>query len=87
MTDVTHSMVSITLSVPEEMKDEMEKFPEINWSEVARQSIDEKLEELRFLEEFKRESDLTQEEAVKLGRQLNEELAERYDETENEVRS
>jgi len=80
-------MVSITLSVPEEMKDEMEKFPEINWSEVARQSIDEKLEELRFLEEFKRESDLTQEEAVKLGRQLNEELAERYDETENEVRS
>jgi len=87
VTDVTHSMVSITLSVPEEMKDEMEKFPEINWSEVARQSIDEKLEELRFLEEFKRESDLTQEEAVKLGRQLNEELAERYDETENEVRS
>ena len=80
-------MVSITLSVPEEMKDEMEKFPEINWSEVARQSIDEKLEELRFLEEFKKESDLTQEEAVKLGRQLNEELAERYDETENEVRS
>jgi hypothetical protein len=80
-------MVSITLSVPEEMKDEMENFPEINWSEVARQSIDEKLEELKFLEEFKRESDLTQEEAVKLGRQLNEELAGRYDETENEVRS
>lgn len=80
-------MVSITLSVPEEMKDEMEEFPEINWSEVARQSIDEKLQELRFLEEFKKESDLTEEEAVKLGRRLNEELAERYDETENEVRS
>ncbi|MDZ7688779.1 MAG: hypothetical protein U5J64_08680 [Halobacteriales archaeon] len=80
-------MVSITLSVPEEMKDEMEEFPEINWSEVARQSIDEKLEELRFLEEFKKESDLTEEEAVKLGRRLNEELAERYEEAENEVRS
>ncbi len=72
-------MVSITLSVPEEMKDEMDDFPEINWSEVARQSIDEKLQELRFLEEFKKESDLTEEEAVKLGRRLNEELAERYD--------
>jgi len=80
-------MVSITLSVPEEMKDEMDEFPEINWSEVARQSIGEKLEELRFLEEFKKESDLTEEEAVKLGRRLNEELAERYEETEDEVRS
>lgn len=80
-------MVSITLSVPEDMKDEMEEFPEINWSEVARQSIDEKLEELRFLEEFKKESDLTEEEAVRLGRQLNEELAERYDEDTNEASS
>ena len=32
-------MVSITLSVSEELKQEMEKFPEINWSEIARASI------------------------------------------------
>ena len=27
-------MTNITLSIPEELKKEMEKFPEINWSEV-----------------------------------------------------
>lgn len=75
-------MVSITLSVPEEMKEEMDEFPEINWSEVARQSINRKLQELQFLEEFKKHSELTKKEAVELGKELNEELIERYDEVE-----
>lgn len=75
-------MVSITLSVPEEMKEEMDEFPEINWSEVARQSINRKLQELQFLEEFKKHSELTKKEAVELGKGINEELIERYDEVE-----
>ena len=32
-------MANITLSIPQELKEEMEKFPEINWSEVARLDI------------------------------------------------
>ena len=36
-------MVSITLAVPEELKKEMDKHPELNWSEVARSAIREKL--------------------------------------------
>lgn len=71
-------MVSVTLSVPEEMKAEMEEHPEINWSEVARQSIDQKLAELRFLEAFKADSELTAEEAVELGRDLKAQMGERY---------
>ena len=31
-------MVTMTLSVPEELKERMETYPEINWSEVARQA-------------------------------------------------
>lgn len=73
-------MVSLTLSVPEEMKAEMEDHPEINWSEVARQSIERKLAELRFLEEFAADSDLTEADAVELGRELKAQMAERYEE-------
>jgi hypothetical protein len=73
-------MVSITLSVPEDMKEEMDEFPEINWSEIARQSIEEKIRDLKFLREFKKHSDLTDEEAVKLGRKLNQRMQERYEE-------
>lgn len=73
-----HNMVSVTLSVPEEMKSEMDEHPEINWSEVARQSIERKLAELRFLEAFKAKSELTEQEAIELGRDLKAQMAERY---------
>jgi len=36
-------MVSLTLSIPKEMKMEMEKFQEINWSAVAREAIKRKM--------------------------------------------
>ena len=35
-------MASLTLSIPEDLREKMRKFPEINWSEVARQAIVEK---------------------------------------------
>ncbi|MFB6361474.1 MAG: hypothetical protein ABEH59_09155 [Halobacteriales archaeon] len=72
-------MVSVTLSVPEEMKAQMDEHPEINWSEVARQSIERKLDELRVLETFKEESELTEAEAIELGRELKAQMRERYD--------
>lgn len=39
-------MTSITLSVPAEVKEKMDNFPEINWSGFVRQRIIEKTEEL-----------------------------------------
>lgn len=35
-------MASLTLAIPEDLRDKMREFPEINWSEVARQAITEK---------------------------------------------
>lgn len=59
----------------------MDKHPEINWSEVARQSFREKLTDLEFLEEFKSRSELMVEEALELGKKVNESLRERYEES------
>lgn len=39
-------MTNLTLSIPPELKAEMEKFPEVNWFEVARNSIKQKITEL-----------------------------------------
>jgi len=64
-------MVSITLSVPEELKLEMEHFPEINWSAVARTAIKRKVIMLEKFKEFTRESTLTKEEALDLGRKAS----------------
>lgn len=71
-------MVSITLSVPQELKTEMDKHPEFNWSEVAREAIKTKLHLLERFKEFTRESTFTEEDAIELGRKVSEATAKRY---------
>ena len=45
-------MVSVTLSIPEEVKHQMEEFTEINWSGFIRKAITEKTKELTKKEEL-----------------------------------
>jgi len=45
-------MVSITLSVPEEVHELMRKFPEVNWSGLVRACITEKAKRLAIKEEM-----------------------------------
>ncbi|MDP6156303.1 MAG: hypothetical protein QGH39_07780 [Candidatus Thermoplasmatota archaeon] len=74
-------MVSMTLAIPIELKRQMDEFPEINWSETARIAFREKVEDLRFLTEFKSKSDMTEEDALELGRKINKALQKRYQES------
>lgn len=63
-------MTNLTLAIPEELRVKMNHFPEMNWSEVARQAITEKT---RILEEMQRvfsKSTLTEADAIKLGREV-----------------
>ena len=71
-------MVSITLSVPQEMKQEMDIFKDINWSAVAREAIKRKLLMLEKFKEFTRDSTLTEEEALELGRQVSEKAMKKH---------
>ncbi len=71
-------MVNMTLAVPKELKQDMDDFPEINWSEVARAAFKRKIDALRILKEFTSDSELTEEEAIELGRKVNKELKKRY---------
>ena len=71
-------MVSITLSVSAEMKKQMAKFPEMKWSEIAREAIRQRLVMLMKFKEFTKDSTATEEDALELGRKVNEDLAKRY---------
>ena len=71
-------MTTMTLAVPSELKNKMETFPEMNWSEVARQAFMQRIKDLEFLRRFKSDSTLTEEDALRLGRELNKNLAKRY---------
>ena len=71
-------MVSITLAVPQELKAEMEKFSFINWSSIAREAIQDKIVLLQKFKEFTRESEMTEKDALELGRKVNKALGKKY---------
>ena len=62
-------MGTITLSVPDELKEKMSKTDWINWSSVAREAFVKRMKQLELLEklESKEEKELTKW-AVELGR-------------------
>jgi len=68
-------MTTLTLAVPDEMKKKMDSFPEMNWSEVARQAFLHKMEDMEFLRKFKEKSKLTEADALKLGKKVSKEVS------------
>lgn len=71
-------MTNLTLSISSELKEMMENFPEINWSEVARDSIKKKIAQLNFLKGFRIDSEISPEDALNLGKEVSELLLNRY---------
>ncbi len=71
-------MPTITLAVPEELKKEMDQTKEINWSEIARIAIKEKLAQLKLFKAITAKSKLTEKDALELGRKINKAMHERF---------
>ena len=71
-------MVSITLAVPSELKDEMDHHPELNWSEVARQAIRERIVLLKKMDVLLAKSKFTKKDALEIGRKVKEGIAKRH---------
>lgn len=71
-------MVSMTLSVSEEIKQDMDHFPEINWSAIAREAIQHRLVMLHKFQEFTRDSTLTEEDVLQLGREVSQRARQRH---------
>ncbi len=74
-------MVSITLSVSEEVRKLMKKFPEINWSGFIRKAVENKAKTLMWKEEMlkqlKEEEEYT-EESLRIGNKIKEGMWKRY---------
>ncbi|HIG94170.1 MAG: hypothetical protein QT05_C0039G0012 [archaeon GW2011_AR13] len=71
-------MVSITLSIPEEVREQMKRFSEINWSAFVRSCIESKAKELAWKQEMLEKLNSPEEQelikwSVELGRKAKEE--------------
>lgn len=75
-------MPTITVRVDDELKTQMDRHPEINWSEVTRQAIDEKATALRRLERLEAlssDSTATDEDVDEIAALIDERLAQRFE--------
>lgn len=72
-------MVNITLSISKELFKEMKAHKELKWSEVARQAIKRKLEELRSMDKLLSKSELTENEAEEIGHKIKHGIRKRLE--------
>ena len=71
-------MVSVTLSMPDELKKEMDSFMDVNWSAVAREAIKNKILLLKKFKDFTKNSKLTEIDALELGKKVNKVITAKY---------
>ncbi len=76
-------MVTITLSLPEDVKKKMDRFAWLNWSAIAREAFIKRMRQLEILEKFDKDfekSKLSDEECVRLGRELRHAMSKHKEE-------
>ncbi len=69
---------NIALAVSDSTFEKMKEFPEIKWSEVARASIETRLEMLTALDALAAKSKLTPKDAEALGEKIKKGMAKRH---------
>lgn len=73
-------MPTITVNVDDTLKERMEKHPEINWSEVTRQAIRDKIEKLELMNELTADSELVDEDVDEIAAKINKSARSRAEE-------
>lgn len=71
-------MASLTLSVPEELRQKMASFKYINWSEVARSAIISKLQVLERMDKLLSKSTLNHKDTIKYGQMINKRIWKKH---------
>lgn len=79
-------MVSMTLSIPAELKKRMAKHPEVRWSEVARTAIRRQLDEWDELERFFSKSKLTEKDIRPIVKKVEQDMAKHFRELTHAAR-
>lgn len=68
----------MTLAIPDELKKQMDEMKEVNWSEVARVAIKEKIVTWQLFQQIASKSKLTQKDADALAKKINRAASKRF---------
>ncbi|MDP2717982.1 MAG: hypothetical protein Q8P02_04530 [Candidatus Micrarchaeota archaeon] len=78
-------MVSLTLSIPEELKRRMQGHPEIRWSNVVRSIIQRNLDDLEEADRLASKSRLTLNDVRTMAEKVDAAMAKQWDEITRET--
>lgn len=71
-------MGNLTLSMPNDVSEDMKQFSEIRWSEVARKAITERIETLKLADKLAQKSQLTEKDVKDFSKHIKKEAAKRF---------
>ncbi|MBI2583316.1 MAG: hypothetical protein HYW25_01490 [Candidatus Aenigmarchaeota archaeon] len=71
-------MTNMTLAVPEDLKEAMDRHKEVRWSEIARQAMWEHARKLELMDKLLAKSRLTEKDAEELGHKIKHGIARRH---------
>ena len=71
-------MATISVSVPDDLKNKITQHDEVNWSAIARKAFEQKVQEVEFLRKLASKSKLSQKDADELSRTINQGMANKF---------
>ena len=69
---------NMTLAIPDELHAKMKKMSDIRWSEVARQAIAQRIEDLEVMNKITSKSKFTKKDIDELSEKIKEGMAKRH---------
>lgn len=64
-------MAELILTIPDEMMQKIEKYPELDWKSLAKKAIQRKIKDLEFYEYFTSQSTFSAEDGLALAKDVN----------------
>lgn len=71
-------MANITLTIPEDLREELQKHKEVNWSEVTRKAMKDHLRKLHIAEAIASKSKFTQKDIDELDKMVKKGIAKEH---------
>ena len=71
-------MTNITLAISDDLKKELQKHQEVNWSAVIRRAMIEHLRNIRIAEAIAQKSKLTKKDADEISKIIKRDMAEEF---------
>ncbi len=71
-------MTNITLAIPEDLYNVMQKHKEVSWNEIARQAMWERAMKLELMDTILSNSKLSEKDTLEIGRKVNTGIAKKH---------